>query len=156
MILEARLVNILRVAFDAGLVLHRDNNRRRLLRQAGVMLEGVPRGDRNDLGPSNESFANVAVDTMDAFRAMMERRQVLRRSGCISTGVAIKVLGLRLRMAGYAKMVILLLGRHKSNASYECHNYGKRTQGEETPAEDRAKHTYRLGRLEIQQDRMHI
>jgi hypothetical protein len=72
MILEARFCNILRMAFDAGLVLHRYHNRCRLLRQAGEMLEGVPRGNRNDLGPSGESFADVAVNTSDTFRPMME------------------------------------------------------------------------------------
>jgi len=122
-IFESRLDHFLTMTFHARLVLYWKNDYRRLARDAGVMLERVPQRERDNRSASQNSFADVTIDTLDFLFASMKRSEV----GCVlcfhCRARAIEKFGFRLRVTRRAKAIILFEIRQAADAGNQRDEY---------------------------------
>jgi hypothetical protein len=110
-IFKTRFGYALDVAFEARFVLDWKDDHCWLLRNAGKMLERVPRRERDDGRATQDAFADVTIDALDLFFAMMIRCEV----GCVlifrRALVAFKIFNFWLCVTLDAKAIILFAVR---------------------------------------------
>lgn len=110
-IFKTRFGHAFDVAFEARLVLDWKDDDRRLLRNAGEKLESIPRRQRNDRCASQDAFADVTIDALDLFFAMMIRCEVRRILILHRPRIPFKVLDFGLRVTLDTKTIVLFTVR---------------------------------------------